>query len=200
MRANVVLIIVMFLVVVALVVFFTTSFKKHVLTKEEAERYVIEDLRAKFPNADKYGVISIENESGSWKVEASVVHEAGSRCPKRTHVFYDYPRSGFALREENITKGCRICVAEPLCIIVYPEEAIIASHTLPGSDRTVEFLGLHTDAVADAEFRSVYEHGGRKYSNVWVVRWYSRSANMTHYVVIAKTNATIYEEFSVEGA
>jgi len=140
----------------------------------DASRFVMEDLRSKYPYAD-IEIMSMDkmmNAEGEeyLEVKARVTQMAGTPCPERMHLFYNYPSQNFVAQPpEVITSGCSVCQESP-CVIAFPEEAVIGSHTLAGSDAVTDYISLHKDASASA-----VEH-----ADSWRVSWDSPSS--TYYL------------------
>jgi hypothetical protein len=177
------------LIAVALAIaYFVFSKTAYPLTQQDAERFFLEDLQQKYPNADVREVINITQATGadgspSFQLEARVTSGLSTPCPERIHVWYDYPPKNYVSQPpEYITRGCQICINEQVCIIAFPEEAVIASHTYPGTEEVASFVSANADAKADPVFMDSYGN----YSNVWVVKWSAPSSNYTFSVVLSK--------------
>lgn len=163
------------------------------VTETEAHTFVIDDLGAKFPDADVREIIEMSQSDGSWYVKARVTHNFTTPCPVRMHVYYDYPRKGFIESPpEYITKGCRVCIEGP-CVIGTPEEAIIASHTMAGSDSVQSYILAHSDAKPEVKLYSEYidAETGTKYRNVWIVKWFSQKTNYATFVLLSETGQVL---------
>ncbi|MDD5337609.1 MAG: hypothetical protein PHS02_03945, partial [Candidatus ainarchaeum sp.] len=82
---------------------------------QDAKKFVLEDLRTKFPYADKIEIIGFEPRSNSngqtyFAIKASVSENLDMPCPKRTHFYYNYPEQNFVpAPPESIVKTCRVC-------------------------------------------------------------------------------------------
>jgi len=190
MNKFVVAILLVLILVVSLVVFSSRGMP----TKDEALRFVQEDLEAKYPEA-LTEVLLAEKDGGNWNIKARVTFDAGSACPSRFHVDYKYPEFGYVVREDWITKDCQVCINLPRdkCVIFFEEEAVIASHTRMGADVVSNYVVEHPDAVPIARF-----YGDRGYPvdepvfyEVWLVSWSSQSDNSTLNVLLRKTNGDI---------
>jgi len=175
------------IIILVAVIYLSTSTKK-IINKEEAEKFVSDDLRVNYPTADIREIISSEKSGDFWNVKARVTFDASSPCPRRIHVYYnDYPRFGFSQREENITKGCTVCAGEMSCNIIYDEEAIIASHTFGGTEE-VHTYATSYNAKASAKFYSNYKDtGGANHADVWVVEWNADSQPYGFTVIMGKS-------------
>ena len=165
------------------------------ITKEAAITFVQDDLATRYPDAEIREIIDITESNGSWQIKARVTYNFSSKCPVRMHVYYDYPRKGFIVAPpEYITKDCEVCKSA-MCVIGVPEEAIIASHTLPGSEMVKSYITIHPDAKPTAKFYDEYikdGEEGEKYENVWIVKWFSEGTNYAVYSMI-RDNGTVID-------
>ncbi|MFA5077110.1 MAG: hypothetical protein WC488_01655, partial [Candidatus Micrarchaeia archaeon] len=112
--------------------------------ERDAKKVVLEDLQERFPYADKIEIIAFEPRTNGdqryFAIKASVSDDLDMPCPKRTHYYYNYPEQNFVpAPPEYIVKTCRVCENKP-CIIAFPEEAIIASHTLAGTGEVSNYI------------------------------------------------------------
>ncbi|MEW6328783.1 MAG: hypothetical protein AB1468_01565 [Candidatus Micrarchaeota archaeon] len=176
------------LVIILIAIVYISASTKKIINREEAEKFVSDDLRVSYPDADVREIVSSEKSGDFWNVKARVTFGLSSPCPRRIHVYYnDYPRFGFIQREENITKDCMICVGEMSCNIIYEEEAIIASHTFEGTEE-VHAYTTNYNARGSAEFYPSYrDSGGESYSDVWVVEWKADAQPYDFVVVLGKS-------------
>lgn len=155
------------LVLVGIVLLWYVANKPDQTTEYDARNFVINDATSKYPGAD-ISVIASNYSDDSWKMKVSATLNPGSPCPERVHLYYDYPAMQFATGPpEYITRNCQICMNVPECIILFPEEALIASHTFPGTERVKAFIGQYPDAKGTASLAASYG----SYSNVWEVEW-----------------------------
>jgi hypothetical protein len=166
------------------------SEKKKVFSESEVSAFVMEDLNSKYPNADVKEILEMKSSDSneSWEIKARVTFNYTSPCPVRMNVYYDYPRKGFVEKPpEYITRTCEVCQGVTTCILGTPEEAIIASHTLSGSDPVKSYLGSYSDAKASAKFYSDYIDPVEKkiYKDVWIVKWTSEKTNYGLIVLIS---------------
>ena len=178
------------LVAVALATaWFIFSKPAYPLTQEDAQKYFLEDLKDKYPNADVREVIEIlplTSSDGSpyFQLKARVTSGTSSPCPERVHVYYDYPPKNFVAQPpEYITKGCKVCLNVDVCSIAFPEEAIIASHTYSGAEAVAQFVRDNTDATASASFDPA--------SGIWTVKWGSASSGAGYSVTLSKSENKI---------
>ncbi|MFH0818142.1 MAG: hypothetical protein V1909_05945 [Candidatus Micrarchaeota archaeon] len=136
-------------------------------TEYDAKNFVVNDAQGKYPEAD-VEVLSTNYSQNSWKIKVKATLNASSSCPERIHLYYDYPAFQFSTRQpEFITKNCQICINVPECVIVFPEEALIASHTFPGTEAVKTFLVQHPTAKGNAKQLSSYKN----FRNVWKIEW-----------------------------
>lgn len=157
------------------------------VSENNVRNYVVEDLAAKFPDADIREIVEMTPSDGSWYVKARVTYNFTTPCPVRMNVYYDYPKKGFIESPpEYITKGCSVC-REGTCVIGTPEEAIIASHTMKGTDAVRSYLSAHSDAKPEVKLYSEYVDAdtAEKYTNVWIVKWYSEKTNYAEFVIVS---------------
>jgi len=149
----------------------------------DATQFVLEDLHSKYPEAD-IEIITIketENEDGEkyFEIKAKVTDNPESACPERMHIFYHYPVQNFVTRPpEVITSGCEVC-EEPECILVFPEEAVIASHTFEGTAAVHHYISIYPDAAYDVV----------ETAEGWRVIWNSEDADFYYIVDIMKNNS-----------
>gem|GEM_PF-362234 len=189
-------VLVVILIAVALAVaFFIFSKPAYPLTEEDAVKFFLEDLQEKYPSADVREVIEISpvttsNGEPYYQLKARVTNGLATPCPERIHVYYDYPPKNFVSQPpEYITKGCEVCINEPVCIIAFPEEAVIASHTYIGAEAVSDFIKQNSDAAAEPVFADEYG----EYSGVWLVKWASSSSSISYIVVLSKSQNTVLE-------
>lgn len=186
MKTTVLLII---LIAVALAVaWFIFSKPAYPLTQDDAKKFFLEDLQGRYPGADVREVTEISTLTSPegtpyFQLKARVTKGLSTPCPERIHVYYDYPPKNFVAQPpEYITKGCKVCLNEPTCIIAFPEEAIIASHTYQGAERIAAFVKQYADAKAEATFREQFGD----FAGVWLVKWSSGLSNETYTVALSK--------------
>jgi hypothetical protein len=146
----------------------------------DAQKFVMEDLNSKFPAADAITIASAKQMEGPggayYSIKASVSEALASACPKLTNYYYNYPEQNFVPSPpEYVVAGCRVCKNSP-CVIGFREEAIIASHTLPGTAGVADFMRAYPDARPAAE----------NVERVWQVVWSSRSAGYGYRVSVSE--------------
>ncbi len=190
-RREMLLIILLLLVIAVLVKLI--EFVQINVVEADASEFVLEDLRNKYPAAD-IEIMTITqkyNEMGDryFEVKARVTESAESPCPKRSHIFYNYPAQNFVPQPpEIITSNCMVCT-EGICTIAFPEEAIIASHMLSGTDEVHSYVSANRNAVP-----SVNEN-----PDSWTVTWDSDTSD-SYYIVKIHRNGTILDITQLEKA
>ena len=163
------------------------------LSEEGAKSFFLEDLKEKYPTADVREVMEIlpataADGSPYYQLKARVTNGIATPCPERMHVFYDYPPKNFVAQQpEYITRGCKVCLDTPTCILAFPEEAIIASHTYNGTDEVAAFVKGNSDAKAEALFLDAYNGT----VGAWKVTWSSAINHVSYEVVLSKTQNSI---------
>ena len=173
-------VIIVALVVIGIVLLWYAANKPAQTTEYDARNFVIKDAQGKYPEAD-ISVLSTNFSANSWKIKIRATLNSSSPCPERIHLYYDYPAQQFEARlPEYITKDCRVCINVPECVILFPEEALIASHTFPGTQKVQEFLNANPKATGAAIFKDKIE----TYSNAWSVTWDSNSKSGKMMVIL----------------
>ncbi len=166
------------------------------ITEKDAETSVLEDLEAKYGEDAELEIISIaENqpvEEGKGKyftIKARVTLSPSSKCPERIHLYYNYPEQGFVTQPPDyITKNCEICVDQPMCYLIFNEEAIIASHTINGTENVKQYLNQYPNAKSTI---SAPTNG----QDNWIVTWDSDTSEF-YYVVELTRNAQLIDVIS----
>jgi len=158
----------------------------------DAAAFVLEDLSVKYPGASIAILETREliNPDGNkyYEVKAKATEGLDTPCPRRIHIYYNYPVQNFVPQPaEVITQNCRVCT-EGTCILTFPEEAIIASHTFQGTKDVSLFL-VQAGATPSAEDKG----------NLWQVDWDSEKSTFYYQVDISK-NGTILNISKVEKA
>jgi len=164
---------------------------------EDAKKLFLEDLERKYPNADVREVFEITPQAGKngtyYTLKARVSSNLIYPCPERLHIYYTYPPQNFVTQPADIiTRDCRLCINEPTCILAFEEEAIVASHTYPGTDGISSYIDTYKDAIPTASFASEYD----TYQNVWIVKWDSKSAPYSMKIILSKTEKKPLATFS----
>lgn len=181
-RRELVLIIAL-LAVIAILVMAIQFFRVDV-EEADASNFVMEDLQSKYPYAD-ISIMTItpmlNNDNQKYfEVKAKVTELMDSPCPERSHIYYNYPAQNFVPQPpEVITRYCQVCT-EGICTIAFPEEAVIASHTFPGTEDVSSFIQRYQNAVPSVDEKN----------ESWEVVWGSSLANESFAVTIHR-NGTI---------
>lgn len=172
------------LIILIAVLMGVVNFFKKDIEESDAKKFIKEDLANKYPDGD-ISIIDVNekfNSAGSkyFEVKAKVTRNYYSICPERIHFYYNYPEQNFVPQPaEFITKNCQVC-ATGNCVIAFPEEAIIASRTLNGSEGVSSFINS-TKAIPMSVDLS---------NNSWKVVWKALSSNVT-YTVYVTSNGRI---------
>ncbi|MFH1470671.1 MAG: hypothetical protein ABIF01_02900 [Candidatus Micrarchaeota archaeon] len=160
-------IIIVVLVIIGIALLWYAANKPAEIKEYDARNFVINDVQGKYPEGD-IEVLSTNFSAGSYKIKVKATLNASFPCPERIHLYYDYPAQQFATGlPEHITKDCKVCINVPDCVLIFPEEALIASHTFPGTEEIAQFLQEHPSATGTVTVVPVYE----TYSNVWNIEW-----------------------------
>jgi hypothetical protein len=183
-RRELLLIIALILVIatlIKLIEFFQVN-----VVEADASKFVLEDLGSTYPGADTsiMTIVPKVNANGAryFEVKARVTENPDSPCPERSHIFYNYPAQNFIPQPaEVITSSCTVC-SEGLCTIAFPEEAIIASHTFPGTSAIQSYLANNEGVVPTVA--EILE------TESWLVKWNSNSAS-SYFTVNIHRNGTI---------
>ena len=137
------LLIIILLITIAVLVravdFFSVS-----VESGDAAKFVLEDLRYKYPDSDAAILETKERFNADsqryYEVKAKVTEGLDTPCPRRVHIYYNYPVQNFVPEPADvITTNCRVCT-EGTCIMNFEEEAIIASHTFPGTTEISTYI------------------------------------------------------------
>jgi hypothetical protein len=151
------------------------------VVEKDATRFVIEDLRANHPDAD-IAIMNItpkynQQEKRYFEVKARVTDDALSPCPKRSHIYYNYPLQNFVPQPPEIitSAGCRVCTTGT-CTIAFPEEAIIASHTLNGTAEVQRYVDANPSAIPAAS----------ETVDSWMVKWDAAGASSYYMVKVRR--------------
>jgi hypothetical protein len=162
------LLIIVLLIAIALLARAVGFFKPNV-ESADAAKFVLEDLAVKYPNADAsiLDTKQMFNSQGDkyFEVKARVTEGFYTPCPEREHIYYNYPVQNFVPQPPDvITRGCSVCT-EGTCILNFPEEAIIASHTFSGTEAVSSFIKTWSAVPAVQDL-----------GTEWLVKWDSASS------------------------
>jgi hypothetical protein len=187
------MLIILLAIVAFAAIYFVFSKPAYPLSEEGAKSFFLEDLKEKYPAADVREIMEILPATASdgspyYQLKARVTNGLATPCPERMHVFYDYPPKNFVAQQpEYITRGCKVCIDSPICILAFPEEAIIASHTYNGTEEVTAFVKGNSDAKAEASFLDTYSGT----TGAWMVVWSSATNNVSYGVVLSKTQNAV---------
>ncbi|MEM4158384.1 MAG: hypothetical protein QXH71_01455 [Candidatus Anstonellaceae archaeon] len=174
--------ILLFLLIVAVVSFFLFLRIFNYTTEQDAKKFFEEDLNYTYPDANEKKIISIQRVAEGeeeYVLRAWVSRGLDTPCPEKIEVQYSYPSRNFLGNELKLVSGCSVCQTDKInCHIIYPEEAIIASHTYEGTEKIKEFIKKNQDAKPSVEFLENFE--GNNY--VWKVNWTSENGSITIYI------------------
>lgn len=146
--------------------------------EQNVKSLILEDLKTKHPDS-AVGIISIEkvvhNNSTYYAIKAKVTKDDSTPCPIRIHYYYNYPEQNFITRPpEYITKNCKVCT-DSSCHIMFEEEAIIASHTLKGTELIKKYITDNKGAYPKVD---AHKEG-------WTVIWKSPSSEFGYEISIS---------------
>jgi len=193
MRKEVVVIGLLIVITLLLVLFPRTDTKDYT----NAKNFIQEHLRAKYPDADVIEVINGEGvaPTGYVSLKARVTRQYATPCPERIHEYYNVSVANMQNfvtgASEYITRGCKICTGETTCILAFEEEAIIASHTDPGTDQVVQYLQNYPDAKPNVPVTFLADYNGQ--GEAWNVTWVSQKAPFSIYVTLLKNDNKVVE-------
>jgi hypothetical protein len=178
-----VLLILLLLLVIGVLIKAVEFFQVNV-EASDASKFVLEDLQTKYPsaNASIMTITAKYNENGVkyFEVKAKVIENPDSACPKRSHIFYNYPSQNFVPQPPDvITSSCTVCTAG-ICTIAFPEEAVIASHTFSGTENVHSFILANSNASPSTS----------EGSDSWSVKWDSNDSTF-FYLVRLHRNGTL---------
>lgn len=157
------------------------EFYKKNIEAGDAKKFVLEELRTKYPYSD-ISIISVADKTNAnggkyYEIKAKVTNNAAGPCPERMHIYFNYPEQNFVSQPpEYVTKNCQICLGRGNCLVLFEEEAIIASHTLPGTENVAQYIsGVNGAYPVVSEME-----------NEWRVTWDSPLAGYLYTVEISK--------------
>ncbi len=154
----------------------------------DASKFVTEDLYAKYPGSDIeiLAVKEKQNDAGEqyYEVKAKVTKDYNTPCPTRMHIYYNYPVQNFVPQPtEYITRNCEVCT-EGTCTMAFPEEAVIASHTLRGTSDVARFI---------KDFETPYPMVTEE-DDSWLVVWDSPVSTYYYSVTVDKNGRIVTVE------
>jgi hypothetical protein len=178
-----VLLIIALLVLIAVLVKVIEFFKPEIV-EADARAFVSEELATKYPSAD-IEIMSVtprynQYEDKYFELKAKVTEYFDTPCPERSHIYYLYPVQNFVAQPADvITASCEVCT-EGICVIAFEEEAVIASHTFPGTETVHSYVTTYTDATPQ-----VIED-----QDTWYVMWDSKNSKR-YYTVNMRRDGTL---------
>lgn len=180
------IVVILGLVIFVLIMIPLIDFIKKNVDQADVNKLVLEDIKTKYPGADVAIISTTEksNEEGGkyYEIKARVTNDPAGSCPERTHIYYNYPEQNFVLQPtEYITKkNCKVCEVGT-CVLAFPEEAIIASHTFPGTEVVNNYLSQNTYATP-----AVSEQ-----FDGWLVSWNSPLSSYTYDVKLTRNGSVV---------
>ncbi|MDE1797800.1 MAG: hypothetical protein KGH63_00150 [Candidatus Micrarchaeota archaeon] len=190
MKKEVVLVGLILIAIFALVSF-SQAFNAR--SADDARKFFAEDLADSYPTADVREIQDVtkigDGPAAYYVLTARVTYNLSTPCPERLQVEYNYPARNFVKRNDTIVYGCQVCQGRPHCVISYPEEAIIASHTYNGSADVSAYLAQYPLAKPSAGLLASYNGE----SNVWEVNWTDPSAPTALSAHLSEANNSIID-------
>lgn len=162
-KPEVVVLLLLVLSIVVLVFFYPIQ-KEY--TESDVRSLVMEDLKNKYPKSQydsvDYEILEVNKTSEGWLIKAKVSLNKDSPCPERIHLTYTYPATKFVPEPPRyIVHDCKTCLGQKGCVILFEEEAIVASHTANGTEKVKEFIQEHPNAKPYVS----------KEGDYWIVLW-----------------------------
>jgi hypothetical protein len=162
------------------------DFVKKNVEQADAKKFVLEELNRLYPDADAEIISMAEKTSpaGSkyFEIKSRVTRDAATPCPRRIHIYFNYPEQNFVPQPpEYVTQNCQVCVDKTNCVIGFQEEAIIASHTLVGTEEVATFIKDN-----NAAYPAVTDNG-----DSWLVEWNSPFSTYYYNVKISKNTSLL---------
>lgn len=193
------------IIVLILIVVFTAGFlifrrtTSHQLTPQQAEQFVINDLKSSNPSAN-ISVISITNstlKAGSYNIVLSIVYNATRPCPTLFIEGFDYPATGLVPSIDNLyTKNCVIYGLSdaPSYVISSPEIAIARSYNQGIGQITsyVSTYGYNNTVVTAKFYPSLNDTSlGNNFYNAWLIRYRATNSNYSIYAVMDSSGTVV---------
>ncbi len=166
------------LIILIAIIYSGIEFWKNSSPDTNVKSLILEDLKTKHPDST-VGIISIEkigeNNGSYYAVKAKVTQNYATPCPVRIHYHYNYPEQNFVTSPpEYITKNCKVCT-DSTCYLMFEEEAIIASHTLKGTEAIEEYINENSGAYPKVQSNP----------EGWTVIWKSPSSEFGYEVILS---------------
>ena len=149
----------------------------------ELDKTIIEDAKSKHPSADIIEIESVDLMDGINVTSVRVSYYTNSICPERYRLRYRYPDFGYETGVPiEIVKNCEYKYT-PDSIITYEEQAIVAAHTLQGTDEVKGFVGNGNDITVKTNYYST--------TGIWEVLFHNEISNETMRVTVQAKNPKI---------
>lgn len=127
----------------------------------EHDKTIIEDAKNRHPTADIIEIESVDLMDNINVTSVRVSYYIDTICPERYRLRYKYPAFGYETGVPIvIVKNCEYQYT-PDSVITFEEQAIVAAHTLKGTDEVKEFIGDGTNIKVETKFYSS--------TNVWEI-------------------------------
>jgi hypothetical protein len=118
------------------------------------EKTIIEDATNKHPNADIVEIESVDVMDGLTTTNVRVSYYVDTICPERYRLRYKYPEFGYETGIPiEIVKNCEYKYT-PDSVITYKEQAIVAAHSLKGTEDVKDFIGNGEYIFVETTFHS----------------------------------------------
>jgi hypothetical protein len=118
------------------------------------EKTIIEDAMNKHPTADIVEIESIDSMDGVNVTNIRVSYYINTICPERYRLRYRYPEFGYETGVPiEIVKNCEYKYT-PDSVITFKEQAIVAAHTLKGTEEVKEFVGNGENIFVETNYYS----------------------------------------------
>ncbi len=192
-------VIVIVIVLVASAVFLLSQGgKSSQLTAAQAEKLVINDVRATSPNAN-ITVVSVSNstaQKGSYSIVLSVAYNATRACPTLFIDLFDYPAFSLSNYTGNLytygnadrcTINGLVSSSSAPYVIGSPYVAIARSYSsgIPLITAYVSRFGYNSTNVSAGYYANLTSaHFSNNYYRAWLVRYKAKAANYSVYAVI----------------
>lgn len=149
----------------------------------EHDKTIIEDAKSKHPSADIIEIESVDIMNGINVTSVRVSYYTDSICPERYRLRYRFPDFGYETGVPiEVVKNCEYKYT-PDSVITYEEQAIVAAHTLQGTEEVKEFIGNGNGITVETNFYSS--------TGVWEVLFHNTISDETMRVTIQSKNPKI---------
>jgi len=149
----------------------------------EHDKTIIEDAKSKHPTADIVEIESVDLMDGINVTSVRVSYYTDTICPERYRLRYRYPNFGYETGVPiEIVKNCEYKYT-PDSVITYEEQAIVAAHTLQGTEQVKAFVGNGDNINVETNY---YET-----TSVWEVIFNNEISNEKMRVTLQAKNPKI---------